>query len=84
MDPAIVVAVVVMMGGFAILYRERAKTRALLATVLAKLPCTRMAQIIWKKSPYREDRGSPLQWGSMYGEATAPQVSMPETKVQSI
>ena len=81
MIPAFVVTTVVMIGGFAILYRERAKANAAAAAELAEpLP----VRVEWKKSPYREDRGSPLQWGSMYCEATAPQVNTPETKGQSI
>ena len=63
MIPALVVAAVVIMGGFAILYRERAKANAAAAAELAEpLP----VRVDWKKSPFLESRGNPLKCGSLY------------------
>ena len=61
MIPAFVVAAVAMIGGFAILYRKRAKADA--AAELAKRVPVRVE---WKKSPFLENRGNPLKCGSLY------------------
>jgi hypothetical protein len=63
MIPAFVVTAIVMMGGFAILYRNRAKADAAASAKLAvRLP----VQVVWKKSPFLKNHRNPLKCGSLY------------------